>query len=47
MSVREKIRKRIRQLAEIGAKAKEEDNQALMLDAMIRMEECKHILNTL
>jgi len=47
MSVREKIRKRIRHLTEVGAKAKEANDQALMLDAMIRMEECKHLLNTL
>lgn len=47
MSVREKIRKRIRKLTEIGAKAKEDNDQAVMLDAMIRIEECKHLLNTL
>jgi len=47
MSVREKIRKRIRQLHEIGVNAKKVDDQSLMLDAMIRIEECKHILNTI
>jgi hypothetical protein len=47
MSVREKIRKRIRHLHEIGVNAKKVDDQALMLDAMIRIEECKHLLNTI
>ena len=45
--VRQKIRRRIKELREAGAKAKEENNQQLMLDVMIRVSELTLLLKNL
>ena len=47
MTIRQKIRTRMEYLKKTGLKAKAENDQVLMVELLIRLNECEHLMKNL